>query len=116
MKHKFKTYGQKSLLILRFAGFLILEIIMANLKVALAVISPIRYLKPGIIGVPLSCKNDIEITLLANLISLTPGTLTLDVSPDRKYLYIHTICICNPEKLKTEIKTKFETPILEFLE
>lgn len=48
-------------------------------------------MKPGVIALPLSARTEMEITLVANLISLTPGTLSLDVSDDRKVLYIHAM-------------------------
>ena len=54
-------------------------------------LSPHPKIRPGIIGVPLDAKTDGEITLLACLITLTPGTLSLDVSDDRKTLYVHSM-------------------------
>lgn len=72
-------------------------------------------MKPGIVKVPLDAKSDIEITLLANLISLTPGTLSLDVSNDRKVLYVHAMYISDKEKFINDIKQGFERRLLEIL-
>ena len=48
------------------------------------------------------------LTVLANMITLTPGTLTLDISPDRRYLYVHTLNLDDPEEVKQEIRLAFE--------
>ncbi|NNJ70240.1 MAG: Na+/H+ antiporter subunit E, partial [Kiritimatiellales bacterium] len=70
---------------------------------------------PGVIGIPLDAETDLEITMLANIISLTPGTLSLDVSEDRKTLYIHAMYVINPEDLRNEIKDGLERRLLELL-
>ena len=53
---------------------------------------------------PLSARTEMEITMVANLISLTPGTLSLDVSDDRKVLYIHAMFLDNEEELRRNLK------------
>lgn len=116
MKRKVRGYFRKVLLILRFIPFLIGEIVLANLKVASDVVTPGHNSRPGVIAIPLSCKTDIQITLFANLISLTPGTLTLDISNDRQYLYLHAMFVEDPEKMKNHIKYHFERRILEFFD
>ena len=50
-------------------------------------------MKPGIVKIPLDLETDVEITLLASLITLTPGTLSLDVSKDKKVLYVHSMYV-----------------------
>ena len=94
----------------------LLEVLIANVRVAHDVITPSYRARPGVIAIPLDCKNDMEITLLAIVISLTPGTLALDLSPDKKNLYIHAMFIRDKEKLIREIKKNFETPIMRILE
>ena len=64
---------------------------------------------------PLDAKTDAEITLLANVVTLTPGTLSLDVSPDRSTLYVHAMFLESPEALRRDIKEGFEKRILELL-
>lgn len=78
-----------------FAGFYLKELLVANWRMAQVVTHPRPVIHPGVIGVPLNCQTDAEITLLANLITLTPGTLTLDVSSDRKILYVHAMDIAD---------------------
>ncbi|TPV35116.1 Na+/H+ antiporter subunit E [Paucihalobacter ruber] len=98
-----------------FFFFFSYELIKANIQVAFDVVTPKFYMKPGIVKVPLDAKTDIEITLLANLISLTPGTLSLDVSSDKKVLYVHAMYLSNKEKFIKDIKQGFEKRLLEIL-
>lgn len=74
-------------------GVFVKELILSSVRVATEVITPGFGMRAGILAVPLSVRSEIGITLLANLISLTPGTLSLDVSDDREYLYIHAMYI-----------------------
>jgi multicomponent Na+:H+ antiporter subunit E len=70
-----------------------------------------------VVAIPLDAKSDIEITLLANLITLTPGTLSLDVSSDRSVLYIHVMYVDNDDldEVRRKIKSGFERRVLEVL-
>jgi len=95
--------------------FLAWEIVVANLKVVAAVLGPRRLLRPALVAVPLETMTDAQIAVLSNLISLTPGTLSLDVSPDRRTLYVHAISASSPEALRREIKEGFERRVLEAL-
>ncbi len=98
-----------------FVFYFLKELIIANLKVAFDIITPKDYMKPGIIAVPLDAKTDLEITLLANLITLTPGTLSLDVSHDKKILYLHALYVEDAEKFRAEIKNGLERRLLEVM-
>ena len=95
--------------------FFLYELIKANLEVAYEVITPKLNMTPGIVMVPLDVKSDIGITVLANMISLTPGTLSLDVSNDKKVLFVHAMYIKDKEKFIRSIKDGFERRILEVL-
>jgi multicomponent Na+:H+ antiporter subunit E len=72
-------------------------------------------MKPGILAVPLDATTDSEILLLAMLINLTPGSVALDVSPDRKVMYVHVMYIATPDRARQEIKTGFERRVLDVL-
>lgn len=91
------------------------ELNVSAVKVGILVLTPnIRArLKPGIIAFPLTVKSDAEITLLANLITLTPGTLSVDVSDDRSTLYVHAISVPDREALVASIAKGFERRVLE---
>lgn len=95
-----------------FALF-IYELVMSGVRVAILVLSPNMNLKPGIFAYDLKVDRDLEITLLANLITLTPGTLSVDVSPDRSTLYIHALDCADPDQIRKEIADGFERKILE---
>lgn len=109
------SYFQKSMQGVRFALFFIKELIVSSWRVAVDVVKPLPMMRPGVIGIPLDAETDLEITMLANLISLTPGTLSLDVSKDRKTLYIHAMYVTNPDDLRAEIKDGLERRLLELL-
>jgi len=76
-------------------------------------VTPQNKSKPGILAMPLEVESDIEIMLLANLISLTPGTLSLDVSEDRRHLYVHAMFVDDEAALVAELKTGMERRVLE---
>jgi multicomponent Na+:H+ antiporter subunit E len=89
------------------------ELVLSSIRVAWIVVQPRMPIRPGIIAFPLRVDRDFEITLLANLITLTPGTLSVDVSDDRRFLYIHAIDVPDAEALKRDIAEGFERKIME---
>lgn len=104
----------------RIAGLsavFIYELFLSAFKVALLVLRPDmrKRLTPGMIAFPLSVTSDAEITLLANLITLTPGTLSVDVSEDRKLLYVHALNVNDREALIRSIALGFERRVKEAL-
>jgi len=107
------TYSTRVRKELELAFFFLKELIVANFSVAYHVIGPRKRIRPGVMAIPLEPADDLSITLLANMITLTPGTLSLDVSPDRKYLFIHNIAVNDLERARREIKETFERRILE---
>lgn len=89
------------------------ELARSAFRVAVLVLSPRLVVKPGIFAFPLTVERDFEITLLANLITLTPGTLSVDVSEDCKTLYVHALDCSDPEAARRDIAEGFERKILE---
>lgn len=102
--------------IARFCVYALWELVLSNLRVARAVLLPNRFMKPGIVAVPLDVRSDAEIFILANVITLTPGTISMDVSKDRKYLYVHGMFIEDRESFRRDIKQGFERMIREMFE
>jgi multicomponent Na+:H+ antiporter subunit E len=88
------------------------ELIVSALRVAWLAVQRI-VIRPAIIAYPLTVTTDFQITLLANMITLTPGTLSVDVSDDRKWLYVHAIDVDSREELIGSIAAGFETRILQ---
>nr|WP_321445034.1 Na+/H+ antiporter subunit E [uncultured Cohaesibacter sp.] len=89
------------------------ELMKSAFRVARLALSPKLNLRPGFIAYELTTDRDIEITILANMITLTPGTLSVDVSDDKKTLYIHAVNFDDLEVLRTEIREGFERKIME---
>jgi len=89
------------------------ELIMANIQVLLLIIQPKMPIKPAIFALPIAVEKDWEITLLASLITLTPGTLVIDVSKDSKILYIHALHYDDADDAIDSIKNTFEKAIQE---
>jgi multicomponent Na+:H+ antiporter subunit E len=95
--------------------FFFWELMKANLRLALDVATPRFHMKPGIIALPLDATKDSQILLLSMLINTTPGSVALDVSPDRKTLYVHVMYMDTPDAAREEIKKGFERRVLEVL-
>lgn len=95
--------------------WLLKEIVTSSLKVAASVLGFGDKVQPAVIAIPLDARTDLEITLLACSITLTPGTLTLDVSPDRKHLYVHAMFGGDAAALCADTKDSMERRILEVL-
>lgn len=109
------TYFEKVWLVLKFAAFFIKEVLICNLRVAYDVITPRNHMRPAIVAVPLTLTSDAGITLLANMLTLTPGTCSLDISDDRKILYVHAMYVDDPEEFRRSIKQNYEARVQELL-
>lgn len=98
-----------------FVLFFLRELIVANVRVAVDVLTLRQRMRPRIIAVPLEARSQLEIAMLANLISLTPGTLSLDVATDQRVLYIHAMYAEEAETVRREIKNGLERRLLALL-
>lgn len=98
-------YSRKVPGVIGFVFFFIWSVIKANARVAADVATPTKLqIKPGVIGMPLQLDSAVGITILANFITLTPGTLSLDISDDRTVLYIHAMYLDDEDALLCELK------------
>ena len=102
--------------VLKLFAFFLYELVVSSIRVAWDVLTPTQLSNPAIIEMPLDVKSDIEILLVTNLISLTPGTLSLDVTPDRKTLLVHAMFADDPEALIAELKEGMERKVREVFE
>jgi multicomponent Na+:H+ antiporter subunit E len=91
------------------------ELVISSFRVTWDVITPSHISRPGIIGVPLSAKTDLEIFLVANLLSLTPGTLSVDLSEDKATLFVHVMFLEDPDQTRKAIKSGLEHRVLEVM-
>lgn len=101
--------------IIGFALFFIYEMLKANLQVAFDVITPRFFMKPGIVMFPMQAKTDFEITMLANCVSLTPGTLIIAVSDDKSAIFIHVMYLKDRNKFVEDLRNGLERRLLEVL-
>jgi multicomponent K+:H+ antiporter subunit E len=99
--------------LLRFAGVFLRDVIVANLSVARLILAGPRALRPAFVVVPLDLTDDLAISLLANTICLTPGTVSAHLSTDRRQLLVHALDCGDPDELVATIKTRFEAPLKE---
>jgi multicomponent Na+:H+ antiporter subunit E len=107
------NYVTKVPQVIRFMLYFLVQLVTANIRVAVEVLTPSFTMHPAIVAIQLDIRHDIEITLLANLITLTPGTLSLDISSDKRVLYVHTMYVSDIDAFRREIKNGFEKRVYE---
>ena len=106
----------KPLLLIRFLGIFLVDIILANFTVARLILGKPECLQPVFVTIPLDVKSDLAISFLANVISLTPGTVSSRVSPDHRCLLVHALNEADTEALVAAIKSRYEVPLKEIFE
>jgi multicomponent Na+:H+ antiporter subunit E len=97
----------------RLIFFFLWELVISSFRVAWEIVTPGDTSRSQIVEMPLDVESDIEILLVTNLISLTPGTLSLDVTPDRKTLIIHAMFVDDPDALVRDLKSGMERMVRE---
>ncbi len=97
----------------RLIGVMLYDIVRCNLQVARLVLGPRTALHPGWIWIPLDLTNIHGITALASLITLTPGTVSAELSDDRRYLLVHVLDLRDPDAEVAQIKSRYEAPLKE---
>jgi multicomponent Na+:H+ antiporter subunit E len=98
---------------LNLTAYFLKELMISNIRVAWDVITPGHISRPGIIGVPLRARTSLEIFLVSSLVSLTPGTLSVDLSEDNQTLYVHVMFLEDVEQTRSQIIHGLERRILE---
>lgn len=106
-------YFRKVIAVIKLLLLFLKELILSSWAVFKEIVRPKLDIRPGIIAVPTRLRSDWEITTFAMLITLTPGTLTLEVSPEQDVLYIHAMDIEDTEKEIEQLKNTFENAIME---
>ena len=110
------SYFERVFRVLRLAALFVYELVVSSFRVVWDVLTPDHLSRPGIIALPLDVEGEGGILLVSNLISLTPGSLTLDISPDRRTLYVHAIFAEDPDGLRRELKEGMVRHVIEVLE
>ena len=112
-----RPYGRRSWAAFAFIVFLLVAIVRSSAQVAAIILRPQLRLDQGIVAIPLTVSSDFEIAALATAITLTPGTLSLDVGTDAtggRVLYVHNLVVGDADAMRREIKDEFEQRILRF--
>jgi multicomponent K+:H+ antiporter subunit E len=106
----------RPLLILRFLPIFLWDVVVANLQVAWLIVNVRRELRPTWVVVPLDITDHYALTTLANVISLTPGTVSSEFGPGRRTLLVHCLDVDDPDALVAHLKSRYEAPIKEIFE
>jgi len=107
---------RKPITLLRYIALLLFDIVVANFTVARLILGNPSRLQPVFVKLPLDLTSDLAISLLANSITLTPGTLSARLSDDCSYLLIHALNESDPDALIATIKQRYERPLKEIFE
>ncbi len=110
------SYFRRVIAWIRLVVMFFFELIISSIAVTFDVITPTHRASPAIVDMPLDVKSDFGILLVTNLISLTPGTLSLDVSPDRKTLKVHAMFVDDPDALCRDLKAGMERWVIDAAE
>jgi multicomponent Na+:H+ antiporter subunit E len=107
-------YHRRALKLIPFGIWYLCQLVRSNVRVAMDILSPRLTQTPAIVAVPLDCESDAEITAVANLCSLTPGTVCLSLSPDRQVMYVHVMNLepGQVEIFRRELKEGIERRVL----
>ncbi|WP_391202907.1 Na+/H+ antiporter subunit E [Psychrobacillus sp. L4] len=108
-----RFYLERIWAVIKLVILFLKELTLSNIAVLLLIIKPKMPIRPAIFAMPTVLEKDWEITLLSSLITLTPGTIVIDISDDNKILYIHSIDFDNVDDAINSIKDTFEKAILE---
>lgn len=103
-------------LLLRFLAMLLWDILVANLAAARRILGPVGHLRPAFVEVALDLDNDFAIAMLASTVSLTPGTVSADLSADRRTLLVHGLHVDDPAALAALIQRRYQRPIKEIFQ
>lgn len=107
------TYFKKPYLLVKYTAIFVYRLFASSFWVVLDILTVKHKARPGIVAVPLDVKTEAQLLLLTNYISLTPGTLSLDVDTDKNILYVHAMFIDDPARVRDDIKNGIEKEILE---
>jgi multicomponent K+:H+ antiporter subunit E len=110
------TSLRRPAVVIKFVVVVLWDILVANVVLAVRILRPVHQLKPAFMVLPLEVEQDFTITLLASTISLTPGTVSADLSSDRRTLLIHSLHVTDIDSAIAEIKQRYETPLKEIFE
>ena len=101
---------------MRLLGRVAVDIVRTNLELAVRILGPESILRPRYIWVPVSLRGAQSIAILSGIVTLTPGSLSVDVSPDRRHLLVHVFDLDSEDELVANIQTRYEKLLAEIFE
>ena len=107
---------RKPLKLCLFTLKVLYDIVVANVQVAKLVLGPKEKLRPAFVEVPMAIGNEFALATLTSIISLTPGTVSACLSPDRRVLMVHALDVPDVDALISDVKRNYEAPLLEIFE
>jgi multicomponent K+:H+ antiporter subunit E len=87
------------------------DIVVSNVQVAWLILGPERRINPRFVWVPLDVRDPYGIATLAGIITMTPGTLSADLTDDRRFLLVHALNVADEGELIASIKARYEAPL-----
>lgn len=102
--------------LIELALYFLADLVRANLRLAATILSPRMNLRPAVVVVPLVLQSEAAVIMLVNMVTLTPGTLALDISSDRRFLYIHAVRVDDVEQFRRQVVDGYERRLKELLE
>ena len=100
-------------LIVRLGLIVLWDIVLSNVEVARRILGPEAAIRPRFVWVPLALTDPHAILTLAGIITMTPGTLSAELSPDGRYLLVHAFNVDDEAELIAQIKARYEAPLKE---
>lgn len=97
----------------RLVATVLFDIVVANWQVAKRVLGPLDRLHPCFVEVPLDLEDDFIATILGGIVTMTPGTVSVDIDQERRLLLVHALDAEDPEGLVRTIKARYEAPLKE---
>ena len=98
---------------LKLVAVVLWDIVLSNIEVARQILSRESKLRPGFIWIPLELTNPHGIAALAGIITMTPGTVSSELSPDRRFLLVHCLHLEDADAAIAQIKARYEAPLRE---
>ncbi|MDQ3288223.1 MAG: Na+/H+ antiporter subunit E [Pseudomonadota bacterium] len=108
-----RAHFGRAAMILVLSRRVLWDIVLSNIEVARRIIGPERVLTPTFVWLPLDLTNIHGITALASIITLTPGTVSAELSQDQRHLLVHCFNLKDAQALLAGIKTRYEAPLME---
>jgi multicomponent K+:H+ antiporter subunit E len=110
---------RRPLRVVEYAAVVLYDVVVANLQVTIIILGPMSRLRPAFVRVPLELRTDFAVTVLASTVTLTPGTVSVEVEDDgtgRRRLVVHALRCLDPDDMVRTIKERYERRLKEILE